>query len=131
MRKYCYCPHYGDIGPHVKGLVPNLWHYWEVVGPLGDGAWWKEGYREGFFWQYCLVFVFVFFLVRLGLCAYKAGTLHLKPHSSPFFALVIWRRVLQTICLGWARTRDLLISASQVARIIGMRHQHPVPFTGV
>jgi hypothetical protein len=34
-------------------------------------------------------------------------------------------RVSQTICLGWLPTSILLISASQVARIIGMSHQHP------
>jgi hypothetical protein len=31
--------------------------------------------------------------------------------------------VLQTICLDWLQTSILLISASEVARIIGVSHQ--------
>jgi hypothetical protein len=34
-------------------------------------------------------------------------------------------RVLQTICLGWLQISFLLISASQIARITSMSHQHP------
>jgi hypothetical protein len=33
--------------------------------------------------------------------------------------------VLITICLGWPQSEILLISASQVAGIAGMSHQHP------
>jgi hypothetical protein len=33
---------------------------------------------------------------------------------------VLWDRVLQTICPGWLRTVILLISASRVARIMGL-----------
>jgi hypothetical protein len=34
---------------------------------------------------------------------------------------------LWTICLGWPWTMILLMSASQVARIIGVSHQCPGP----
>jgi hypothetical protein len=30
-----------------------------------------------------------------------------------------------TVCLGWLQTTILLITASLVARIIGVRHRHP------
>jgi hypothetical protein len=33
--------------------------------------------------------------------------------------------VLLTICPGWPQTTILLISASQVARITSISHQHP------
>jgi hypothetical protein len=38
-------------------------------------------------------------------------------------------RISQTVCLGWPRTTILLISASLVARIIGVSHQYSaVPY---
>jgi hypothetical protein len=40
--------------------------------------------------------------------------------SSPFCSGYSETRVSQTICLGWPQTMILLISASQVARIIGV-----------
>jgi hypothetical protein len=57
-------------------------------------------------------------------------------HNAPIFAslcnwddrcvppcLVIgWDGVLWTFCLGWLQTKILLISTSQVARIIGLNH---------
>jgi hypothetical protein len=46
------------------------------------------------------------------------------------FALVIFvDRALQTVCSGWLTTAILLISASQVARIIGVSYQCPVPIS--
>jgi hypothetical protein len=40
--------------------------------------------------------------------------------------LVIWETgTWRNIFLGWPQTEILLISASQVARIIGMNHQAP------
>jgi hypothetical protein len=50
----------------------------------------------------------------------------LEPHFH--FALIILEvgGVSQTICLGWPRTEIFWISASQVARITGMSHHHPV-----
>jgi hypothetical protein len=36
-----------------------------------------------------------------------------------------WHGVSQTICLGWLQTAVLLISASWVARIIGVSDQCP------
>jgi hypothetical protein len=51
---------------------------------------------------------------------------HLEPVHQPFRRYFFFRvRVSQTICLGWLRTSTLLISASFVARITGMSHQHP------
>jgi hypothetical protein len=38
--------------------------------------------------------------------------------------LFFWARVSQTICPGWLGTPILLISASWVARITGLSHQH-------
>jgi hypothetical protein len=37
---YCYnlSLEYSPKGPCVEGLVQSLWHYWEVVEPLGGGA---------------------------------------------------------------------------------------------
>jgi hypothetical protein len=29
-------------GPCTEGLVPTLWHYWQVVELLGGGTQWKE-----------------------------------------------------------------------------------------
>jgi hypothetical protein len=47
-------------------------------------------------------------------------------HSSVLFCVgFFWDRVSWTICPGWFQTTMLLISASWVARIIGMSHQHP------
>jgi hypothetical protein len=56
--------------------------------------------------------------------------LHLEPLHQPYFFFffwwrVFWDRVSQTICPGWLWTVVLLISASWVARITGVRHQHP------
>jgi hypothetical protein len=39
--------------------------------------------------------------------------------------LLVEMGVSWTFCLGWPQTMILLISTSQVARIIGMSHQHP------
>jgi hypothetical protein len=43
---------------------------------------------------------------------------------SPFFWWFFQDRVSQTICLAWLGTVILLISASWIARITGMSHQH-------
>jgi hypothetical protein len=37
-------------------------------------------------------------------------------------------RVLQTICLGWLQTANLLISASSIPRTTGVSHWHMVEF---
>jgi hypothetical protein len=47
--------------------------------------------------------------------------------SSPFCSGCYGDEVSRTLCLGWPRLAILLISASQVARITGMSHQHPAP----
>jgi hypothetical protein len=68
-----------------------------------------------------------FFLLGLGfelrpLCLQSRHSLA-SATPAVHFALVIFRRWgLRTICLGWPQTLILPISASQVARIIGMSH---------
>jgi hypothetical protein len=42
--------------------------------------------------------------------------------SIPFCSGYFGDGILQTVCLDWARISILLISASQVARIIGVSH---------
>jgi hypothetical protein len=48
------------------------------------------------------------------------------PQATPlaFSWFFFWGRVSQTICLGWLWTIILLICASRVARITGMRYYH-------
>jgi hypothetical protein len=53
-------------------------------------------------------------------------SLHLEPFHQPFLWWVFQYRVSQTICLGWLWAGVLLISASWIARIIGMSHWHLV-----
>jgi hypothetical protein len=55
----------------------------------------------------------------------KADTLLLDPHFLFISRCLFWRwGISQTISLGWPRTLILPISASQVAMIIGVSHQH-------
>jgi hypothetical protein len=67
------------------------------------------------------LFFFFFEVLGLELRAYT-----LSHSTNPFFfVLGVFRdRVLRTICLGWLQTVVLLISASKVARIIGLSHHH-------
>jgi hypothetical protein len=67
-----------------------------------------------------------FFFSLLGLalraCTYSHSTTH------PFFVCVMcffWDRVSWSICQGWLQTETLLISASWVARLIGVSHRCP------
>jgi hypothetical protein len=63
---------------------------------------------------------FFFFFCSAG--AWIQG-LHLDPLHQPYFCDgLFWDRVSRAICLGWLQTEILLISASWVARITGMRH---------
>jgi hypothetical protein len=57
--------------------------------------------------------------------------LHFEPLHLLFFVKVFffWDRVLWTICPGWLRTTIFLISASWVAGITGVNHQHLAFFT--
>jgi hypothetical protein len=51
--------------------------------------------------------------------------LHLEPLYQPFFVKVFFEiGSLEPFAQGWLRTAILLISASRVARITGMSHQH-------
>jgi hypothetical protein len=62
------------------------------------------------------------------LCACKASALQIEPPSSPFCSGYFGDEVSRTICSSWSQTSTLLITASQVARIADMSHQHPAPF---
>jgi hypothetical protein len=69
-------------------------------------------------WFFCL---FVFFLYWVW-----TQSLHLEPLHQPFFVMGFFSdRVLWTISPGWLQTAIFLISASWVARIIGMSHWCP------
>jgi hypothetical protein len=70
-----------------------------------------------YWWDGC--FVCLFWVLGIELWAFT-----LRHSISPFLWWVFWDRVLWTICPGWLRTMILLISASQVARITGVSHQH-------
>jgi hypothetical protein len=59
---------------------------------------------------------------------FELRTYMLSHSTSLFFVCVmgLFRdRISRTICPGWLRTTILLISASWVARITGVSHQHP------
>jgi hypothetical protein len=78
-----------------------------------------------------IVFYFtsIFFLLGLGfelrasLLQSRCSTTGITPLIH--FALILEMGVLRTICPGWPRTLILLISASQVTRIIDVSHWHP------
>jgi hypothetical protein len=78
----------------------------------------------------CTSFCFFFFLVILGFEFSKTrqALYHLSHSIIPFCVGYFWDRVLWTIYLGWLWTATLLISASWVARIIGVSHLHQVAF---
>jgi hypothetical protein len=71
--------------------------------------------------QYHFFFVFFCFFAVLG---FELRAYTLSHSISPFLWRVFQDRVSQIICLGWLWTTILLISASWVARITGMNHQH-------
>jgi hypothetical protein len=64
---------------------------------------------------------FLFFAV-LG---FELRTYTFNHSTNPFCIRYFWDRVSRTVCLGWLWTEILLISASWVARIIGV--EPPVP----
>jgi hypothetical protein len=64
-------------------------------------------------------FFFFFSVPGLELRAYT-----LSHSTSSFCVRYFWDRVLITICPGWLRAVIFLISASHVARIIGVSHWH-------
>jgi hypothetical protein len=76
--------------------------------------------------------VYVCYFIKLQLEEFSRGWswgLNPEPASwatPPVFWLwwVFWVRVLWAICPGWLWTEILLISASWVARITGLSHQH-------
>jgi hypothetical protein len=58
------------------------------------------------------------------LCLNSGPTLWVTPPAL-FCERFFWDRILWTICIGWLQTVILLISVSQIARIIGVSHQCP------
>jgi hypothetical protein len=74
--------------------------------------------------MFCLFFFFVELGLNLGLCTCEAVTLLLLSHlqSILFWLLLLLLffgdEISGTICLAWSSTVILLISASQVTRII-------------
>jgi hypothetical protein len=69
---------------------------------------------------YLLSFFFFFAVPGLELRAYI-----LSQSTSPFLWWIFWDRVSRTIFPGWLWTTVLLISASWVAKIIGVSHWCP------
>jgi hypothetical protein len=68
--------------------------------------------------------VFFFFFPVLGI-ELRAYTL--SHSTSPFFVMGFFKiRIWELFCRGWPQAMILLVSASCVARIIGMNHEHPV-----
>jgi hypothetical protein len=58
-----------------------------------------------------------------GLHACKVDILPLEHTSSTFFSVYFGDGVSRTVHLSWPQIATLLISASQITRIIGMSHQ--------
>jgi hypothetical protein len=56
----------------------------------------------------------------------KQALYYLRHTSSPFFSGYFGDGILQTICPGWPQTVIFSISTSQVAKITGLSHWHPV-----
>jgi hypothetical protein len=69
-------------------------------------------------------FLFFFFFGGTGIWTY---VYHFSHTSSPFCSGYFGNGILGTICLSCPWTVSLLISASQLGRITGMSHRHPVP----
>jgi hypothetical protein len=55
---------------------------------------------------------------------HKQALYHLSHTSSLFCSGYFGDEVSRTVCLGWPQTAILLISASQVTKIISVNHQH-------
>jgi hypothetical protein len=60
-----------------------------------------------------------------GFAFAKQALLPLEPQLQPIFLWLFWRWALANCFPGWPQTMILWMSASQVARIIGISHQHP------
>jgi hypothetical protein len=89
-----------DTSPSSLGFVLFFWRGWGRTGI------WSQSFT----------------LAKQAFCC-------LNYISSPFFLWLFWRWgvVSWTVCPDWwPQIVILLISASQVARITGVRHQHPV-----
>jgi hypothetical protein len=67
------------------------------------------------------IFTYLFtYLLNSGLLTCIAGTLSLESILLCYFG----NGVLWTICLGWPQATILLMSVFQVAKLIGVSHQH-------
>jgi hypothetical protein len=77
-----------------------------IFSPSGKTGVWTEGFTLAEQMSYCVSCI-----------------------SSPFCSDYFGGGVLQTICPDWPQIMILLISASQVAKIMGISHQHPAKFS--
>jgi hypothetical protein len=67
-------------------------------------------------------------VVGLGFVLAKQVLCCMNHSNSPFCSGYFGVGVSRTICPGWPQTMILPISASQVARITDVSHQHPAYF---
>jgi hypothetical protein len=81
---------------------------------------------EPFFCEVGFLYFFLIFvcLWYSGLHACKGGILPLKSHLQSILLWLFWKWSLKDYLPGLASNLILPISTSQVARIIGMSHQH-------
>jgi hypothetical protein len=71
---------------------------------------------------------FFFFLIQ-GLTLARQVLYHLNHSASPSLIGYFWDRVSRAVCPGWLGPMIFLISASWVARIIGVSHQRLPSFS--
>jgi hypothetical protein len=64
--------------------------------------------------------------LKSGICTYEVGTVLLEPHLLSILLSLFWRWVSRILCPSWPQIMILPISVSQLARIIGVSHQHQI-----
>jgi hypothetical protein len=77
-------------------------------------------------WYCCLnIIIIIIIIIISGTWAWTQGNILAKPHPlNPFYSDYFWDGVLCTICGSCPQTTIVLISVSQVARIICVNHWH-------
>jgi hypothetical protein len=87
------------------------------------------GYLEVKFFLSLFNKIFFFFFCGTGAWSQE---IHLKPLHQPYFCEGFFKTAsCRTICLDCLWAMILLISASWVARITGIRHKHPALFSKI